>query len=114
MAAPAVPPGYTLTDHGDGYTVVDPSGATVADGVGDLVHAVRAVLHHAAGKPVTVLEPSHTVSLPVRCTVAELRALLRRVPASARLADVRILDTEVIAGLTDLADVEMCFVGGST
>jgi hypothetical protein len=109
-----IPAGYTLVGHGGGggYTVIGPNGE-VADGIGDVFLAVRTAQAHAAGEPVPAAEPAHTLSLPARCTVGELRALLRQVPASARLADVRILGAEVVARLTDLADVELRFTGGA-
>ncbi len=110
-----IPEGYTLIGcgGGGGYTVTDPSGATVTDGIGDVFDAVRAAQQHAASEPVATPEPSHTLSLPVRCTVADLRSLLRQVPASAKLADVRILGAEAVASLTDLADIELRFVGSA-
>ncbi len=109
-----IPAGYTLVGHGGegGYTVVGPHG-DIADGIGDVFLAVRTAQAYAAGLPMPDPEPAHTLTLPVSCTVARLRALLRQVPASARLADVRILGADVVASLSDLADVELCFTGGA-
>jgi len=110
----AIPAGYTVVAHGGGggYTVIGPNGE-VADGIADAGLAVRTAQAHAAGEPTPTPEPAHTLSLPARCTVGELRALLRQVPASARLADVRILGAEVVASLTDLSELELKFTGGA-
>ncbi len=113
--AATIPPRYTPTAHGGGggYTVTDPSSDVVGDGLADVFDAVRTAQQHAAGGPVAAPGPSHTLNLPVRCTIADLRALLRQVPGSATSADVRVLGTQVIAPLPDLAGIELKLTGGA-
>ncbi len=53
--------------------------------------------------------PTTTVTMSVGATVADLRALLRSLPASARLADVVLGDVEHVAAMHDLIDVALTF-----
>ncbi len=53
--------------------------------------------------------PTTTVTMAVGATVADLRALLRSLPGSARLSNVVLGDVEHVAEMRDLLDVALTF-----